>query len=285
MSVEATIGSKTFLLQSPHDFSWVGKLGIVEAVFDQQDSGNICFGIRSESGRLFVKYAGARGVNYHGSSADAISRLKSSTSVYRELRHDLLPNLIDSFSTSCGFATVFEWVDGENLHPYWEFPPPLKYTHPASPYHRFRKLPLSTRLRAFGDVLRFHVHVERKGYVAVDFYDGSIMYDFARNTLRICDIDVYTRRPCRNEMGRMWGSSRFMSPEEFEEGAVIDERTNVFAMGATAFCMLGSDRDRSQVVWEGTDAQYLIAKRAVAPARDDRYASVRELADAWSKSL
>ena len=32
-------------------------------------------------------------------------------------------------------------------------------------------------------------------------------------------------------MGRLWGSSRFMSPEEFELNAIIDSRTNVFNMG------------------------------------------------------
>jgi serine/threonine protein kinase, bacterial len=42
-------------------------------------------------------------------------------------------------------------------------------------------------------------------------------------------------------MGRLWGSSRFMSPEEFGLGAKIDERTNVFNMGAIAFGLLGGE--------------------------------------------
>ena len=36
----------------------------------------------------------------------------------------------------------------------------------------------------------------------------------------------------------MFGSSRFMAPEEFERGALIDERTNVFTMGRTAAVLL-----------------------------------------------
>jgi serine/threonine protein kinase, bacterial len=38
-------------------------------------------------------------------------------------------------------------------------------------------------------------------------------------------------KPFINTMGRFWGSSRFMSSEEFELGAKIDERTNEFNMG------------------------------------------------------
>jgi len=46
-------------------------------------------------------------------------------------------------------------------------------------------------------------------------------------------------------MGRIWGSSRFMSPEEFKLGARIDEKSNVFNMAANAFGMLGGELDRS----------------------------------------
>lgn len=51
-------------------------------------------------------------------------------------------------------------------------------------------------------------------------------------------------------MGRFWGSSRFMSPEEFKLGVVIDEKTNVFNMGAMAFSLLGGELDRSFSKWD-----------------------------------
>lgn len=37
----------------------------------------------------------------------------------------------------------------------------------------------------------------------------------------------------------MWGSSRFQSPEEYQLGADIDEVTNVYTIGATAFALFG----------------------------------------------
>jgi serine/threonine protein kinase len=75
--------------------------------------------------------------------------------------------------------------------------------------------------------------------------NGSILYDFNMSTTKICDIDFYNQKPYINTMGRLWGSSRFMSPEEFELGAQIDSRTNVFNMGATAFVLLGGEKDRN----------------------------------------
>lgn len=39
------------------------------------------------------------------------------------------------------------------------------------------------------------------------------------------------------------GFLRFMSPEEFELNATIDERTNVFNMGAMAFSLLGGEKE------------------------------------------
>ncbi|MFF1924224.1 hypothetical protein ACFVW8_27100 [Streptomyces sp. NPDC058221] len=45
---------------------------------------------------------------------------------------------------------------------------------------RFRVPPLPQVARAFGQVLDAHLAVEAAGYVAVDFYDGAILYDFVR---------------------------------------------------------------------------------------------------------
>lgn len=65
------------------------------------------------------------------------------------------------------------------------------------------------------------------------------MYDFANERTTICDIDFFQKQPCINNMGSMWGSSRFRAPEEFRFGAVIDEVMNVYTVGATAFVFFG----------------------------------------------
>ncbi|MCP1135118.1 serine/threonine protein kinase [Paenibacillus polysaccharolyticus] len=282
------IDGVSFMLKEKHAFDWLTPLGTVFCVFDQQDSGNISFGLVQEDGqKQFVKYAGARTVqaNDMADPEEAIRHLQSSVLIYEDLAHDSLIRLIDHFVTDNGYACVFDWVEGECLHSHWSFPPPAKYEDPRSPYVQFRQLPVQRRIQAMERILDFHIEAERKGYVAVDFYDGSLIYDFAAEEIHICDIDLYRAGAFTNTMGRMWGSSRFMSPEEFELGASIDAVTNVFNMGAMAFALLGGELDRSQERWDAGEALYEVALRAVNPDRFQRFTSVADLGLAWKEVM
>jgi serine/threonine-protein kinase len=124
---------------------------------------------------------------------------------------------------------------------------------------KFMKMPVERKHKLFDDILDFHAHTVKQGYVAIDFYDGSIMYDFNANKTFICDIEFYAKMPYTNNVGRMWGSSRFMSPEEFTLGAAIDEITNVYTMGATAFSLFAYG-NRSPEAWTLNNALYEVAK-------------------------
>ncbi|WP_075619154.1 protein kinase domain-containing protein [Paenisporosarcina indica] len=272
----------SFQLKEKHDFEWLKCLGEVFCVFDEQDSGNICFGIEKGGVKKFVKYAGAKTVEYSGKPEDAIARLKRSISLYENLNHPHLVNLIECFDVENGYVSVFEWVNGECLHSPGAFPPPHKYNHPDSPFYRFKQLPVEYRLESIKRIFEFHAHVEKMNYVAVDFYDGSILYDFKNHMTKICDIDLYMEKPFKNNMGRLWGSSRFMSPEEFKLGAEIDEKTNVFNMGSIAFGLLGGERDHSFLKWDAGQELYEVALKAVEEDRSLRYSSVEELLIAWS---
>jgi serine/threonine-protein kinase len=104
-------------------------------------------------------------------------------------------------------------------------------------------------------------------------------------TTKICDIDYYQKKPFINTMGRLWGSSRFMSPEEFELGASIDSITNVFNMGAIAFGLIGGELDRSFSKWDAGEALYEVALKAAQSNRNDRYQSVADFYSAWKSAL
>ena len=82
-----------------------------------------------------------------------------------------------------------------------------------------------------------------------------MIYDFGCRELHVVDLDNYCDAPFINEMGRMFGSSRFMAPEEFERGARIDERTTVFTMGRTATVLL-SDGTLERRPFRGSDPLY-----------------------------
>ena len=81
-------------------------------------------------------------------------------------------------------------------------------------------------------------------------------------------------------MGRMWGSSSFMSPEEFTLGAAIDEITNVYTMGATAFALL-TNKDRTPEAWPLDMKLYDAVKRATCNDRGMRQQSIRQLIEEW----
>ena len=66
-------------------------------------------------------------------------------------------------------------------------------------------------------IFELHYELAQTGWIAGDFYDGCLIYDFARQDIHVIDLDGYREGPFINEMGRMFGSSRFMAPEEFEQ--------------------------------------------------------------------
>lgn len=238
-------------------------------VFDDQDSGNICFGCEKDGQRYFVKFAGAFTEQYNGDPTDAIERLKTSLPVYRDLQHKNLIELVEAKEIGGGFAMVFKWASGDCMG----------RMYPAT-RRRFMLLPVASRLKVFGDIISFFEYVASQGYVAIDFYDGSIMYDYESGKTTICDIGFFRKQPCINDMGRMWGSSLFQSPEEYEPGAVIDEITNVYTIGATAFALFG-DFNRTMDKWQLNDSLFKVAAKAVSDDRALRQQSVRQFREEW----
>lgn len=257
-------------LQEPFDLSFISNYGKVFKVFDKQDSGCISFGVQDRGGKFFIKVAGAKPVRFSGKPEDAVKALKNASRVYEDLRHSNLVYYSNGTDIKDGYTAIFEWTEAECMGRQY------------NSRHKFFQLPVEDRIRIFEDILIFHKFVAKQGYVAIDFYDGSIMYDFERKRTIICDIDYYSKLPYINTMGRMYGSSRFMSPEEFEKGATIDEVTNVFNMGATAFALLGDSLERNLPKWNAEKELFEVAKKAVSKDRKERYQSLDELFIAWN---
>jgi serine/threonine protein kinase, bacterial len=150
--------------------------------------------------------------------------------------------------------------------------PPSRRTDPASAFARFLALPWLERAVALDVIFRLHEKLAQGGWVACDFYDGCFIYDFTRRQMQVVDLDNYRDAPFINHMGRMFGSTRFMAPEEHELGARIDERTTVFALGRTLQQFLAS----------GTES---LASRACETNPQLRFGSVRDFYKAWSACL
>jgi serine/threonine-protein kinase len=164
---------------------------------------------------------------------------------------------------------LFDWEDGES---FGELNPSL--------HEKFFSLPIIKRMNVFEEVLRFHAHVAKCGYVAIDFNDNSILYDFDSGKVKICDIDFYAKQSYMNGMGGIFGIKALMAPEEFRSAGLIDEITNVYTMGAMAFFLLANG-DRSPKTWPLDMKLYNVVKKSVNDRRNQRQQSVRQLIEEW----
>jgi serine/threonine-protein kinase len=156
----------------------------------------------------------------------------------------------------------------------------LARSDPRTAHSRLRALPAERIGAALDTIYDVHLELARHGFVAVDFYDGSILYDFTGHRTWVCDLDSYRPGPFVLEAERLPGSTRFMAPEEFARGALVDGVTNVFTLGRAALILLG-DGGHDPGAWQGNPAQWEVALRASRDERSERYPSVAEFVRAW----
>lgn len=278
------LGKIAFALREKQDFSWLLEIGEPFCVFSQNDSGNVSFGVTRGDEKFFVKYAGAKTTEYGGDPEDAVDRLRRAAPLYRELAHPNLIRLVRTIELPQGLALVFRWAEGGCLHAHWSFDACPKFTDPESPYVKFRALSLEKKRAVAEALFDFLCYVESRGYAAVDFYDSSILYDFAADTVTFCDIDLFRKKPVVNDLGADWPCSpRFKAPEEYEQGAGIDSDTNVFTLGKLLLFFLAGEDHPDREHWEDTEARWQAVQKALSPRREDRFPSLLEFWEAWKR--
>mgnify|MGYP002546434731 FL=1 len=282
--MEQTLDGVRFCLRTPCDLRFLSRYGRAFCVFDRNDSGNLSFGLEQDGVRTFVKLAGLPTCNASSEPQTAVENLRRAAQVYADVRHPNLIRLREHYAFGPLYVAAFDWADGECLCDHWNFDRYAADPTLSPPRERFRALPPEERLDAYDALLAVVQTMSARGYFAMDLYDGSLLYDFARRKMTVCDIDLAVRMPYVNRMGRLWGSSRFQSPEEYALGATVDGVTNVFTLGALAFFFFGDDRNKCAESWNVSPALYAVAVRAIRPARDERYPSVDAFADAWRRT-
>lgn len=245
------------------------EVGTVFSVFREQDSGCVSYGVAVRGKRWFVKGAVA---------SDAFASLRRAMQVHALVRHPAIVHLERSIALRGGLALVYPWVEGEVLY----HPTASRKggrAAPGSTMARFRSLPVPDVLMALERILDAHVTVERAGLVAVDLYDGCMLYDFGNRRMFLCDLDEYRPGPFILETDRLPGSRRYMAPEEFTKGATIDVRTTVYALGRALRLLLDAGDEERE--WRGSASQLMVIERATADDPAHRFAAVEALAQAW----
>lgn len=260
--------------------AYLSQVGAVFATFDArtQDSGNVSYGVEIEGRRWFVKTAGdpADPTPFLPHSG-RVALLENARCLALSAAHPSLVALQGVTQSAWGPMLVYDWPPGELVRA-----PAARRADPESAFQRFRRLPLDELAAAIDTILDVHLKLCDAGWVACDFYDGSIIYDFAGRGTWLIDLDHYHLGPFTNEMGRLFGSTRFMAPEEFERGALIDERTTVFTLGRTMSVLLG-DGSLGRPTFRGTETQYRTMMTACSPDPSARFQNVAELALAWRR--
>lgn len=262
-------------VQPPDDTdcaAWLSSTGEIFAVIRGHDSGCTSYGLVNERGRWFVKVA----------FGDDVGQLESTVAFHSVVKHATIVPLVATFPVrqgECpGRAVVYPWVDGEILNDPFA-PGSLPHAEPASALSRFRALCVVRVLTALDAIYTAHEEVARRGHVAVDFYDGCVMYDFETAQVRLVDLDMYRPGPYVLDRDRQFGSRRFMAPEEFARGAVIDERTTVFTLGRAARVFLGEPG-----AWRAGQALDRVIGQATREDPADRFQSVVAFTSAWHEA-
>ena len=289
-----------FRLKDLYDFSWLKKYGTSFTVIDETGSGCVCIGMQDADRKYFCKIAGVNTIEAEVTPDESVKTLQKAIQIYKDLSHPNLIKLYEHYPYGKFYVAVFEWVNGDCLFDHWNFD---KYANdPAliSPKKRFLTLPSDKKLKTVDVLFSFLSNVTHKGYVAVDFYDGSIMYDFVTDTTYLCDIDFFREAPVINTMGADWyGTKRLKAPEEYLPGAKIDVQTTIFTLGALLFEFFGEFSaediqqryDENRFIpcaifnWQLTPKSYAVARKAVSPNRSERYASIDEFWRAWNAAL
>ena len=286
-------------LKEKQDFSWLSEYGTVFSCIDQTGSGCILFGVESKDKKLFVKIAGANTMYAEVSQMESVDLLKKAVGNYKNIKHPNLIKLVDSFEKKDLYVAIFEWVDGECLFDHWNFEMYKQDSSIVTPAAKFNALDTSKKLDVIKKLFMFFIATKNAGFVAVDFYDSSIIYNFETDEVHFCDIDLFRKVPTYNNLGEgYFGTKRLKAPEENELGACIDEKTNMFTLGAIIFDML-SKKDNDNIKerylkghfipcsfenFTLSKQSYDVLLKATSLNRNERFESLEEFFNAWENA-
>lgn len=286
--IKLKIDDIEFKLREYQDFSWLNNYGKVFLVIDETGSGCISFGIEKDNKKYFFKIAGAKTVEAEISEEESIKLLKEAVVKYQDIKHDNLIKYVDSFDYKEFFVVIYEFAEGECLFDHWNFDR-YKKTKEVTPLMKFKSLSIEKRLNVVEKLFSFFETFIDSGYVAVDFYDSSIMYDFENDEVTFCDIDLFRKLPTKNDLGKdYFGTKRLKAPEENELGATIDELTSEFTLGSIIFDMFSNVDNIAERYEKGmfipndietfelSKEVYDMLIKATSYERTNRYKSIRE---------
>lgn len=243
---------------------WDLEVSKVFAVFTGHDSGCSSCGLRNADGRWFVKTS---------LTASGAASMERAVRFHAAVSHPVILRPVHVLRRDDDVRLVYPWREGRVLHQ------ATVSDNDRTGLEAFRSLDVGEVRSAVSSVIDAHAEVAAEGFVSVDLYDGCLLYDFEARRMWLIDLDEYRPGPFVLDPDRLPGSRRFMAPEEFQRGAVIDQRTMVFTLGRMIFELFDSTHG-----WRGTATERAIAESATAERPTDRFPTVEALAAAWQRA-
>ena len=261
-------------VRQAQDFSFVTRYGTPFFVTPQTEKGLVCIGTESpQYGRLLIRFAGAALTEARRAPEAAVAAMRAAMPAYEALYpHPTLIKLQGHGAVAGGYAAIFAWPEGQ-----WLGQPEAR--------EQLLRQPLVSLLRMIDAIFDFHAYALSQGYLPVDFSENSLAADLATARLTLCDIDAYRPLPAWNDRGRMPGSPRFLSPEEYVPEAPLDALTAQYTMGALAFAFLSDHGSRERGAWVAGERLYQVAARACSEERAARYPSYTAFLQAWREAV
>lgn len=295
--IKQVIDGIEFKLREYQDFNWLKNYGNIFSVIDETGSGCISFGVEKDNKKYFFKIAGAKTVEAEISEAKSIKLLKEAVIKYKEIKHENLIKLVDAFDYNEFYVVIYEYAEGLCLFDHWNFDRYEK-TKEITPMMKYKSLSIDKRLNVVYKLFSFFEAFIIAGYVAVDFYDSSIIYNFETDEVTFCDIDLFRKMPTTNDLEKdYFGTKRLKAPEENELGAVIDEKTSLFTLGAIIFDMFSKISNIEERYSKGVfipnkldefelnNDVYEVLLKATDYDRNKRYKTLKEFEEHFMKEL
>jgi serine/threonine-protein kinase len=145
---------------------------------------------------------------------------------------------------------VMDLLDGETLDARWE--------------RSGRRLGVSEVVTLLSELLEVLAAAHDKGVVHRDLKPENLFVTRA-GELKVLDFGVARLRegsPTKTRTGAVFGTPAFMPPEQaLGRTSEVDALSDVWAVGATAFCLLGG-----RFVHNGTTAEEMLVRSATEPA-------------------
>lgn len=295
--IKQVIDGIEFKLREYQDFNWLKNYGNIFSVIDETGSDCISFGVEKDNKKYFFKIAGAKTVEAEISETKSIKLLKEAVIKYKEIKHENLIKLVDAFDYNEFYVVIYEYAEGLCLFDHWNFDRYEK-TKKITPMMKYKSLSIDKRLNVVYKLFSFFESFIIAGYVAVDFYDSSIIYNFETDEVTFCDIDLFRKMPTINDLGKdYFGTKRLKAPEENELGAVIDEKTSLFTLGAIIFDMFSKTSNIEERYSKGVfipnrldefelnNDVYEVLLKATDYDRNKRYKTLKEFEEHFMKEL